>query len=55
MLKDLQHVYGVDASPTMISKMTDRILPMPKNGKIAHRLKSTQLYLWMRFIAEWLD
>jgi len=26
----LQSVYGVDASPTMISKMTDRILPIAK-------------------------
>lgn len=26
----LQNVYGVDASPTMISKMTDKILPIAK-------------------------
>lgn len=28
--KHLQTVYGVDASPTMISKMTDKILPIAK-------------------------
>lgn len=29
----LQTVYGVDASPTMISKMTDKILPIAKEWK----------------------
>ena len=30
----LQRVYGVDASPTMISKMTDKILPIANGIKL---------------------
>lgn len=32
----LRDVYGVEASAEMISHMTDRILPIAKNGKTVH-------------------
>ena len=42
-LKDL---YGVELSAEMVSKITDRILPGSRNGRLARSMQSIPLCLW---------
>ena len=43
----LHSVYGVEASPAMISKMTDRILPIAKEWQNCPLSQNMPLSLWM--------
>ena len=45
----LRDVYGVEASAEMISHMTDRILPSPKNGRTGRWNANMRLYSWTPF------
>ena len=42
-LKDL---YGVELSAEMVSKITDRIFPRLRNGRLARSMQSIPLCLW---------
>jgi len=49
-IKDL---YGVEVSAEMVSKITDRILPMVQEWQSRPLEASIPLYLWTQFITKY--
>jgi transposase-like protein len=47
---ELEELYGKDVSPTMISKITDKVMCSPPNGRIEHSTRYILLYTWMQYI-----
>lgn len=47
---EMEELYGIDVSPSMISKITDKVVEAPPNGKAESLMKYIQLYIWMQCI-----
>ena len=46
----IEEIYGLDVSDSTISRVTDKILPIARNGNHVLWKKYMQLYLWMQYI-----
>jgi putative transposase len=48
----LEEIYGIDVSPTFISKVTEKILSLPwwKSGRPVLCARCTRSFFWMQFI-----
>lgn len=45
----LNHLHGIDVSPTMVSNITNKIVPSLKNGRTDRFKVSMRSYLWTPF------
>ncbi len=45
--EEMEELYGIDVSPAMISKITDKVVRLAPNGKAENLMKYTQSYIWM--------
>ena len=41
---EMEELYGIDVSPSMISKITDKVVRLPPNGKVENLIKYIQSY-----------
>lgn len=42
---EIEDLYGITISPSMVSKITDKVLSSPPNGRIEHLIKYIQLFI----------